>query len=274
MEARQFDTNYIDAELKKLSAVLKKDVKFFIAGGFVMAMLDLKVGTKDLDVVTKSTHDTHILIRALSDLNYCPLRTEALEDAYRSLAAKIYQNADGFQWDIFTLRIADKLELSSGMIERSEEYFEKEKLQAYVLSKEDVFLLKSVADRDRDLEDMALLARSGIEYEVVFRECERQTEITERPWEPTLLEKIEDLEAQYNIRVPFKKRLIDSTDECLLFNYVKNQTKDGPVPLDRIVADLVKQGIKESDIMPTIESLVRKKRIKRLRDNLVSSGHI
>ena len=66
METRQFDTDYIDAELQKLSAVLKKDVEFFIAGGFVMAMLDLKVGTKDLDVVTKSEQDTHTLINALT----------------------------------------------------------------------------------------------------------------------------------------------------------------------------------------------------------------
>ncbi len=107
-----------------------------------MAMLDLKVGTKDLDVVTKSEEDTHTLIDALIELGYCPLRTEILEDAYRSLAAKYCQNADGFQWDIFTLRIADKLELSSGMIERSEEYFGKGRVKIYVLSKEDVFLLK------------------------------------------------------------------------------------------------------------------------------------
>ena len=146
-------------------------------------------------------------------------------------------------------------------------------MKAYVLSKEDVFLLKSVADRDRDLEDMALLARSGIEYETVFRECEKQTEITERPWEPTLLEKIEDLEVQYNIRIPFKNRLIDSADESLLFNYVKNRTKDGPIPINRIVSDLAKQGIEESDIRSTIESLVRKKRVKRLGNNLVSSVH-
>ena len=263
METRQFDTDYIDSELKKLSEVLKNDVKFFITGGFVMAMLDLKVGTKDLDVVTKSEQDTQELIKALSDLNYTHLGTEALEDAYISLAAKICRNADGFQWDIFTIRIADKLELSPGMIERSEAYFERGRLKAFVLSKEDVFLLKSVTDRDRDLEDMALLARSGIDYEAVLRECEIQTGTTGRPWEPTLLGKIEDLEAQYNIKVPLKNRMIDSADESLLFHYIKSRTKDGPIPLDRIVSDLVKQGIEEADIMLTVESLVCKKRIRR-----------
>ena len=273
METRQFDTDYIDSELQKLSAVLKKDVKFFITGGFVMAMLDLKVGTKDLDVVTRSEQDTHTQINALGDLGYCPLRTGAMEGAYRSLGAKICQNADAFQWDIFTIRIADKLVLSSGMIERSELYFGEGRLKAYVLSKEDVFLLKSVTDRDRDLEDMALLARSGIDYEAVLKECEKQTETTERPWEPTLLGKIEDLEAQYNIRVPFKNRLIDSADESLLFYYIKSQTKDGPIPIDKIVSYLVKQDVEKSYIMSAIESLEHKKRIKRLGNNLVSSVH-
>ena len=149
------------------------------------------------------------------------------------------------------------------MIERSEAYFERGRLKAFVLSKEDVFLLKSVTDRDRDLEDMALLARSGIDYEAVLRECEIQTGTTRRPWEPTLLGKIEDLEAQYNIKVPLKNRMIDSADESLLFHYIKSQTKDGPIPLDRIVSDLVKQGIEEADIMLTVESLVCKKRIRR-----------
>ena len=192
---------------------------------------------------------------------------------FKSEGTGSYWNLQQSVYTSFTIRIANRLELSPGMIERSEAYFERGRFKAYVLSKEDVFLLKSVTDRDRDLEDMALLARTGINYEAVLRECKIQTGTTGRPWEPTLLEKIENLEARYNIRVPLKNRLIDSADESLLFNYIKSQTKDGPIPIERIVSDLVKQGIKEADIMPVVESLVSKKRIKRLGDNLAFSVH-
>ena len=156
------------------------------------------------------------------------------------------------------------------MIERAKEYLIKGKLRAYTLSKEDVFLLKSVTDRDRDLEDMALLAQSGIKYDIVFRECEKQTEVTRRVWEQALLSTIEELEAQYNIRIPFKKKLIASTDEALLLHYVEDKTKSGPAPLEKIIEDLKKQGIKKSDVVRTAKSLVRKKRIKILRGNLVT----
>jgi hypothetical protein len=176
METGQFDTDYIDAELQRLTAALTREVDVYIAGGFAMAMLGLKAGTRDLDVVTRSEQETHILMDALGELGYCALRTETLEGAYRSMSAKHCQNTDKFRWDIFTHTIADKLTLSSGMIERAKEYLIKGKLRAYTLSKEDVFLLKSVTDRDRDLEDMALLAQSGIKYDVVFSECEKQIE--------------------------------------------------------------------------------------------------
>ncbi len=270
METRQFDTEYINTEFQKLSSALSKEVEFYITGGFVMALLELKAGTKDIDVVTTNKQESHTLTNALRRLDYCPLRAETLKGAYRSMSAECWQNADKFQWDIFTQRIADKLTLSLEMINRAHEYIHKGKLRAYVLSKEDVFLLKGVTDRDRDLDDMSLLAQSGIKYDVVFGECEKQTEATERLWEPALLERIEDLEAQYNVKIPFKNKLIESADESLLFHYVKDQTKDGPIPADKIIADLVKQGIKESDIMPTIGSLVGKKRIKILKNNLVA----
>ena len=35
------------------------------------------------------------------------------------------------------------------------------KLTVYVLSNEDLFLLKGMTERERDLEDMAILAKSG-----------------------------------------------------------------------------------------------------------------
>lgn len=77
------------------------------------------------------------------------------------------------------------------------------------IAKEDLFLLKGITERERDLEDMFLLAESGIDYDIVFEECKMQSEIDERGniWEASLNEKLKELENSYGIRVPFRKAL-------------------------------------------------------------------
>ncbi len=47
METRQFDSDYIDAELQRLTATLTREEGLCLAGGFVMAMLELRAETRD-----------------------------------------------------------------------------------------------------------------------------------------------------------------------------------------------------------------------------------
>ena len=88
-------------------------------------------------------------------------------------------------------------------------------LIVFRLSNEDMFLMKGMTERDRDLEDMALIARSGINYDLVFEECKAQSDEDSRGnvWEASLYEKCEELRGKYGIDVPIRKKLMKISEE-------------------------------------------------------------
>ena len=59
-------------------------------------------------------------------------------------------------------------------------------LQIYTASKEDLFLFKSVTNREDDLDDTAKLAQSGLNWSIISQECALQSEISGRSWEGAL----------------------------------------------------------------------------------------
>jgi len=76
---------------------------------------------------------------------------------------------------------------------------------------EDVFLLKSITGRSRDLDDMASIYRAGLDERILLDECYEQDRLCpkgeERIWESFLLEKIIELEEKYDLSVPWKSKL-------------------------------------------------------------------
>lgn len=132
----------------------------------------MKAGTKDTDVVVgkKSWFDS--LTEGLRKCGYRNVQRVHLSKVYKKLAATaILENEDGFRWDVFLRVVANKLFLSNPMKKRAREYYDNGKLKVYTLANDDVFLMKSVTGRERDLEDMSRTARSGIDHEIVYNEC-------------------------------------------------------------------------------------------------------
>jgi len=80
----------------------------------------------------------------------------------------------GVQVDLFEEQIVGKLRLSTEMRERAEQIYGGESVAGFTLSKEDMFLLKGVAGRGYDPEDMLALVRSGLQFSVVGEELEAQ----------------------------------------------------------------------------------------------------
>lgn len=103
---------------------------------------------------------TEELIQALLKSGYHIIQTNRLGAEYQEmLATQILENEDGFRWDIFHEYVCRKLRLSTGMIQRSKVLFESGLLTVRLISKEDVFLFKTVTERDDDEADLLLLAR-------------------------------------------------------------------------------------------------------------------
>ena len=101
------------------------------------------------------------------------------------------------------------------------------KLTVYVLSNEDLFLLKGMTERDRDLEDMAILAKSGLKYDIILNECIDQSNRDQRGnnWEASLELKCKELNEKYGILVPFLKKLEKIAEKRMINGNRKRTSK-------------------------------------------------
>ncbi len=136
---------------RELGAVLQKPVEAYLFGGENMRIKGLKNVTKDCDIVTRDQQSFKLVRDALAEMGYKPLAREKLsEDDKRINPSAILMHPRRSRVDLFTSQVANKLYLSEGMRKRAElQGFGKLKL--CIMSNEDVFLLKSVTDREGDI---------------------------------------------------------------------------------------------------------------------------
>lgn len=208
-DRRNFDLEYITKELMRLDGVLNEELSIYLLGGAVMAIEGLKPGTKDIDVILEDERSHRILVSSLEKCSYYLLQPQDLSSPYNELSATAMQNLEGFRWEIFVEFVAKKMALTNTIKFRAGEIFSGGKLTVYRLSNEDMFLMKGMTERDRDLEDMALIARTGIDYKLVLDECMGQSEKDLRGniWESSLYEKCKELKEKYGIDVPIRNKL-------------------------------------------------------------------
>jgi hypothetical protein len=203
----KFDDKYVFAELKKVGNVLTSPVILYLIGGAAMIKYGLKAATKDIDVLLSTREETAELIQALLKSGYHTTQTDRLGAEYQEmLATQILENEDGFRWDIFHEYVCRKLRLSAGMIERSKVLFEPGLLTIRLISKEDIFLFKTVTERDDDEADLLLLARSKVDWELVLKECMSQSREDLR-CEVDLSDKLDKLGATYGLETPIDDRI-------------------------------------------------------------------
>ncbi len=204
-----FDPDYVAKELMRLDNVLIDKLCIYLLGGAVMAINGLKPGTKDIDVIVENERDHRILVCSLKKCEYYVLQTQDLSRPYVELSATAMQNLEGFRLEIFIKYVAKKLSLTDTIKQRAYRIYQGKELTVFCLSNEDMFLMKGMTERDRDLEDMELIARTDIDYNLVLNECVEQSKGDPRGniWESSLYEKCVELKEKYGIEVPILKKL-------------------------------------------------------------------
>ncbi|MEW6035525.1 MAG: hypothetical protein AB1529_02840 [Candidatus Micrarchaeota archaeon] len=153
-----FDATYIDQELGKIGARVKRPVSIYLIGGCAMSFRNLKETTNDIDIVFRDNADYELFCDALFGAQYVEPFTVKSEHELLH-ATRMFENKDGFHLDLFVMQVINKLVLSHPMITRAELFKKYGDLSVYLLSKEDIFLFKGLASegRKRDLPDMQVL---------------------------------------------------------------------------------------------------------------------
>ncbi|MFP3910336.1 MAG: DUF6036 family nucleotidyltransferase [Archaeoglobaceae archaeon] len=193
--------------LYEVGGVLTENLDVYLLGGANLILRGLKDSTKDIDVVLKNSKDLEKLVEAFRNCGY--QQKHEIEQIYQRLAPSIILEKDGFpRWDIFVKKLA-ALYLTEKMMERSDRTERFYNLRVHLLSPADIFLFKSITDREGDLEDASLVARHAeIEWKELFNEIKKQEQITGQYLSFAVLDTLELLAERYNIHTPIHNQMV------------------------------------------------------------------
>lgn len=177
----------------------------YLIGGGAMIFRREKLSTKDVDLVLLT--DGHA-----KELEAVFTKMGMLVNSRLAVELQITSKDSQRPWvDIFVGRVCDGLSLTESMRQRSEHVANYGNISLYMLSREDIFLLKSITDRLRDLEEMLVLYSNGLDERPLFTECEIQDGLQPfdepRIWEAYLLVRLNELEKRFSIRIGWKNEL-------------------------------------------------------------------
>jgi hypothetical protein len=179
----------IRAFLEEFDSWLSEPVDVYLLGGSAMTVRGLKDQTEDIDLALGVVSEFEHVYQALQAQGFEVVDepTESFEGVGKTV--ELHHEERGFQIDLFERQVVGKVWITERMHDRAEEFWSGEHATAYILSDEDMFLLKAVSGGDlasgrrRDLEDMRKYAQRGLDYEAIVTEIEEQrpfnTESTE-----------------------------------------------------------------------------------------------
>lgn len=243
--------------LEELGDHLEATADVYLLGGGNLILRGLKDSTKDVDLVVEDGQTFFALAEPLQELGY--EKRGDLENAYDQLDPSIVLEKEGFpRWDIFVETVAGQLQLTDAMIERCDRTIEYGNLRVHLLSLTDIFVFKSITEREGDLEDVALITRQAdLDWGGIFEEIKTQEDITGRFFSFAVLETFDVLEDRYDIVAPITDRLVsyclenallvtleepktieDLRDELdfpdhQIYNKLRKMEEDGQVTVDR-----------------------------------------
>ena len=257
---RSFDKNYLNQEFDKLNTKTKQSITLFLIGEGAMAFYGLKEATKDIDIILTNTDDLENLKTTLKAIGYKEPEPALITRAYNYLQTNaILENQDGFRWDLFLNKVCNALTLSATMKQRATQLYKGERLTVFVASKEDIFLFKGITERETDLEDMRILAESGLNWNIINQECQNQSTSTGRLWENALYQKLTDLREKHHIEAPIEKTLRKRAEEKLIEITLIEEIKKGNNTVNAISKSINEP---EHFVRESLNKLARKRLIK------------
>lgn len=159
-----------------------------------------------------SADDAESMVQALLNIGFRV--TVPRDDVYCRLgAAVMMEDQRGMRIDIFVETVCRKIRVTSRMAARSKTHSRYGKLEVGLISPEDIFLFKSVTEREGDLDDMARLAERGLDWRTILEECVFQS--GEVILEGYLAVRLQELEEQKGIVSPIKSELEEMTERKL-----------------------------------------------------------
>jgi hypothetical protein len=179
----------IQAFLEEFGSWLSEPVDVYLIGGSAMTVRGLKDQTEDIDLALGVVAEFEHVYQTLHAQGFSVVGepTASFEDVGKTV--ELAHEDRGLQIDLFERQVVGKVWITDRMQDRAEKFWAGDHATAFILSDEDMFLLKAVSGGDiasgrrRDIEDMRTYAQRGLDYELILTEID-----TQRPFNTGLTE--------------------------------------------------------------------------------------
>ena len=215
-----FGLGVISKTLEEIGSGLGKRTSVYLIGGGNMMLRGMKTATKDIDFVLEGRAEFETLRDALREIGF--ERKTRIERTYMDMAPSLVVERDKMRIDIFTKTVCNALRLTREM-ERHAETKAIGNMELGLLSLEDIFLFKSITDREGDLEDCRIIAERGMDWRRILESVLQQEKATGRYFSFSVLDTLHALEERYGIKAPILKKLDSHCLEVALLISLKAQ---------------------------------------------------
>ena len=197
------------ALLHEIGEKLDKPIRAYLFGGANLLIRGLKNATKDLDIFVEDEKTLYRLREVLVGMGFKPMADYEVTPEDRRLNPSVILTAPGLpRFDIFTKTVCGALVLTDGM-KNSAERKVFGKLELRLLSLEDVFLLKSITEREGDIEDMSsIVRRARLDWNLVLGRCLEEEALVKRHFCFIILDNLEILQRREGITIPIYKHIL------------------------------------------------------------------
>lgn len=252
---KRFGPQTISDIFSKAEEKLPSKTKVFFIGGNALIEHKAKNSTKDIDIVLLSEKEAVGLVKALNETGYSEIMGKELQ--YGQLgAAAMLEKKESPRIDLFVRLVCNALEYSERMQKRSKK-IKDGKLELYLASLEDIFLLKSVSSRDSDLVDCEnILSKTALNWKTIYDEIILQDKNLAGMKEIVILDHLGALEKRLSIKIPITKKVFNL---CLEKSIVYLARK--PVGIKEITEKI---DFPETTIRNKINQLVKSKKLKKI----------
>ncbi|MBU1201964.1 MAG: hypothetical protein KJ583_00450 [Nanoarchaeota archaeon] len=177
---------------KEIDKVTYHKIKIYTIGGAVLLEQGLKIATKDIDVVVETKNEFIDLQHSLQKIGFN--QQIPGKEYSRMNLSQIFQRGE-FRIDLFEKEVCGRFSLSKGMIDRARKVISLDHIEVYLCSNEDIFLFKTMTDREGDLTDCESIVVAAVEWNIIIDELKSQINMSKQDvWITWVGERLDILE--------------------------------------------------------------------------------
>ena len=166
------DFKVIEELFNEINKMMHKKVYLYIIGGAALLQRGMKDATKDIDIVVETKQDFIEFQKVLEEFGFTP-QIPGKEYTHMNLS-QIFQKSD-FRIDLFEKEVCGRFSLSQDMTKRANNVIDLNYISISLCSNEDIFLFKTMTERDGDIDDCISIATlKDPDWKIIIEELKNQ----------------------------------------------------------------------------------------------------